>query len=150
MNGFSRLLAVLALVGISATASFAGSADRISLHVPFAFTVGKQVLPAGTYDVRPLSSTRVALVDRENRRTTMILAMAAQAAEMATTAKLVFHRYGDQYFLAEVWTPERNQHHELYTSPAEQKLQKQLENGGENRLAGSVAKPERVTIVATR
>jgi hypothetical protein len=152
MKGYAlRTLALVILVVTTAAASYAGSADRITLHIPFQFTAGARTLPAGVYGIRPMSSTRVALVriDKGHRDSTMLSTIAISADVMPTRAKLVFHRYGRQYFLVQVWTPERNLGHELPASAAEQALKKQLEQSN-NPLATNGAEPQVVTLVAGR
>ena len=151
MNSYVlRVFAVLALIVTSAASSYAGSADRITLQIPFAFTVGERTLPAGTYGVRQLSPGCVALVSSESGHATMLLTAAIPAERMPTRAKLVFHRYGTQYFLAEVWTPERSQGQQPPTSAAERSLQRQLKEQGEDGLARASAEPDVVTLLARR
>src|SRR5713101_1968410 len=42
------------------------------------------------------------------KATTTVLAIPKQAKEAAREAQLVFHRNGNEYFLAEIWTPGQN------------------------------------------
>src|SRR5882672_2897626 len=93
--GLATLLTVLAL---SAPAPVA--AADIRANVPFSFTVDKKVLPPGDYTVS--SGAAHALLIRGFRTGAMILSTPTQSAA-STSPKLVFHRYGDEYLLREIW-----------------------------------------------
>ncbi len=96
-----KLTAALALAvtfGI-ATAS-AQTNSNLRADVPFNFTVGKTALPAG--DCAVVIADKVARIACADDQTGIVGQEARNDAP--ATAKLVFHKYGDQYFLAEVWT----------------------------------------------
>ena len=111
--------------------------------------MGERVLPAGIYRVQPMSSTRVALVrmGEGQPESTMASTMAVAGHVIPTHAKLVFRRYGQQYFLAQIWTPERNLSHELATSAAERSLKRQLKQT-DDRLARGGSEAEVITLVS--
>ena len=92
------LAVALGLVTLSAPAPVA--AADIRANVPFAFTVAKKVLPPGTYNVS--SSAGHSLILRGFGAGAVMLGQRAESAN-ATSPKLVFHRYGDEYILREVW-----------------------------------------------
>jgi hypothetical protein len=88
----------------------AGSAIAQTQHVradiPFNFVVGNKTLPAGTYDVRRISSRddkTLLLQSRDGVSSMMLNSNAAQTLEPSTKTKLVFNRYGNQYFLSQIW-----------------------------------------------
>jgi len=75
-------------------------------NIPFDFIVGDKILPAGEYRLQPnrSDSHTVWLVQSKNcRLSVFFLTRPAQSGEAQETAKLVFHRYGDQYFLSQIW-----------------------------------------------
>jgi hypothetical protein len=92
------LAVVLGVLALSAPAPVA--AADIRANVPFAFTVAKKVLPPGTYDVT--SGAAHSLILRGFGSGAIVLGQRAESAK-ATSPKLVFHRYGDEYILREVW-----------------------------------------------
>jgi hypothetical protein len=94
----ASLALVLGVLALSAPAPVA--AADIRANVPFSFTVDKKVLPAGTYDVT--SGNAHALLIRGFGAGTVIM---GQRAESSTSGspRLVFHRYGTEYILREVW-----------------------------------------------
>lgn len=73
--------------------------SNLRADVPFSFMVGSTAMPAGDYGV--VLTDRIANLSGQGEDAGIV----GQAAHNdATTAKLVFHKYGNQYFLAEVWT----------------------------------------------
>ena len=77
-------------------------------NIPFEFVVGDKTLPAGEYSVRPVSSSGEAMLIQgtDNGKAAMRLSNTTEQAKNRTHARLVFHRYGQSYFLAEVWNGE--------------------------------------------
>jgi thymidylate kinase len=97
--------------------------------------VGNQHRAAGTYDITTGLSTL--LVRREaNGSASFAIALWAYAGKTQEQAKLVFKRYGDRYFLSQVWYPGTNQGRQLQISKVEREL------------AMNSAKPEIVTLLA--
>jgi len=71
-------------------------------NVPFAFQVGKTALPAGSYAVGTDAGVQISVRDRNSGHG--ILAIGQREMETnPTQARLVFHHYGNKYFLSEIW-----------------------------------------------
>ena len=108
--------AVLGLLTLSAPAYVA--AGDIRANVPFSFTVNKKVLPPGTYDVT--SGNAHSLLIRGYGSGAVVMGQHTESSK-STSPKLVFHRYGDEYILREVWMgsasgyqlPQTSREHEL-------------------------------------
>jgi len=76
----------------------------IKAKVPFEFTVMGRTMPAGDYVVdRSNSSATVILKCQEHKVSVIVPTDAAERLATQQDAKLIFHRYGDQYFLSEIW-----------------------------------------------
>ena len=76
---------------------------EVKATVPFNFTVGGEAMPAGTYTLASESNPRLlSIASREKhiRHTTTV--MTDDYGRIGN--KLVFHRYGDQYFLRQIRT----------------------------------------------
>lgn len=73
----------------------------VVVNIPFAFVAGESTLPPGHYTVTHLNDN-LTIHDRGNRGVYVSTHSAQRSAEDNTT-KLVFHRYGNAYFLSEVW-----------------------------------------------
>ena len=89
------------------------------VNVPFDFSVGGKKLPAGHYIVAQRNDT----IRVFNSHTEGFYAPAHPAVRTkADGSKLVFHRYGDSYFLAEVWVTGNTTGKELFPSQAEREV----------------------------
>ena|ERR1700682_6535551 len=103
-TNFGRLLMTIglsAVLGSSlmlAQSNPAGKAD-----IPFAFHVRDSALPAGNYTVQEFSPAGMIRI-RNNDTGQSILTLAPPNRSGHTEdSKLVFHKYGDRYFLSELW-----------------------------------------------
>jgi hypothetical protein len=103
-----QILSVVAALSVLATlmvaAVYAASLpERIKVDIPFSFTVGKATLPAGEYMVE--ESTQGVLLIRSIDRSANASALAIRAQNKKNMERpaLVFHRYGEEYFLSRVW-----------------------------------------------
>lgn len=138
----SVLMIALAL-GVAAISASAQSYDHITAKIPFAFTVGGKTLPAGTYTVRHLGFNAPALLSLNGRDSQVIASgftNAIQASEASAQTKLVFHKYGDQYFLSELWIVGDDTGRQFLKSRAERELGREM--------ARNSSRPEMVAIVA--
>lgn len=73
-------------------------------EIPFTFTVGQKSLPAGVYTVRilnPNSDRKTLQIRSENCRVSAMVQTVGINGALSDDAKLVFRRYGDQYFFAQ-------------------------------------------------
>src|ERR1700688_1750074 len=88
---------------VTAAAGYAQNPQVEKVSIPFNFIVGSRTMPAGQYtveNVRPLLILKSADGGILN-----VITDSIQSLNAATVGKLVFHGYGNQYFLSEVWTP---------------------------------------------
>ncbi len=125
-NARILITAVLLLVAASVHVQ---AQDRLLFKatIPFAFTVENSSLPAGLYTVStlpPYNMIKVQSVD--GRKVAMIFAIPFPEAGTSEQTKLVFHRIGNQYFLAQVWEQGSNLHRDLRSG----KLAQELVSGG--------------------
>jgi hypothetical protein len=72
-----------------------------AFKVPFDFTVGNRVLPAGTYQVSYASENGI-LIRSKGERSHAALTTTYPADPSTGVGKLIFTKYGNQYFLHEV------------------------------------------------
>ncbi len=112
-------LVVLSLL-FTAAGAYAQSAARAD--VPFAFKVGKAQLPAGTYAVQGNHGSNIVTV-RNIQTGASALVLSRQEAPSKKTDKLIFHRYGNQYFLAEILGGQGSQATVLPATKQEKELQ---------------------------
>lgn len=123
------------------TAGSVSAQDRaVQANIPFNFAVGNTVLPAGTYTVSAISSETPEMLLVRNSDHLKLAAMvmtSAGDARYAGDSYLVFHKYGDQYFLNQVLSPAAAIEAELPTS--------KRENRARTREA-SLDQPERILL----
>lgn len=103
LNALMTIVILVAAFTVSAHAQTA-SAQRESANIPFAFNVGKTTLPAGKYTitvVNPSSDAKVLQIRSSDGRSSAITQTVGVIGKASDRAKLVFHRYGDQYFFAQ-------------------------------------------------
>jgi len=118
-------IATLALIAIAnfamAGTSFAQS-DSVRAKVPFAFTVGSVVLPAGTYTIKP-ESEFVISIRNHDRPVAALSTVIQDSGKSPNGGKLVFHKYGGQYFLSEILCDSASMNLEIPTSKREKTAQ---------------------------
>jgi len=82
-------------------------ANPIKVQIPFEFTVADKTMPAGEYLVgrltEHLSDNVVTISSKDGSRLAIRLTNAVQSLDAKDKSTLIFHRYGDQYFLSQVW-----------------------------------------------
>jgi hypothetical protein len=110
---------ILSALSLAATSLVAQSQSSIKITVPFSFMASGKTLPAGEYDVQTQRPNLVSIRSKKDSKTgLMVLAHSALSPEMYGVPALRFNRYGDRYFLSQVWTG-TDQGQELARSQAE-------------------------------
>jgi len=117
------LLSLLLVAGLAIAQT-----GNVHANVPFSFSVGRRTLPAGTYNIGPISSGSMVLLvqGRSGNSSMMAGSNAAESNKAADKTKLVFRRYRDQYFLAEIWVEGATRGRQLPKSSREKELAKEL------------------------
>jgi hypothetical protein len=92
------------LAALLATSTAVGQTNRgdTITDVPFAFTVANHTLPPGRYTVTRMGEITL-LIFNSHKQGTVVLTTRVEGKAPESTGKMVFHRYGSAYFLAEVW-----------------------------------------------
>ena len=76
--------------------------SKAKADVPFAFTVAQSSLPDGTYTIRVVEGNEMEIRNEQTNATVFLIAQHEESLK-PQNPRLVFHRYGDKYFLAEAW-----------------------------------------------
>jgi hypothetical protein len=100
------LVVGLALVAGVKSANGQITSHAVTAEIPFDFVVGNKTLAAGRYMVSSATSDGLAVRIRNSDGKSGAFRLTSQVPEKSQkrNARLVFHRYGQQYFLAEVWS----------------------------------------------
>ena len=97
-------IALFTLSTLGASIGSPAQERALKANIPFVFAVGDQVLPADTYTITSPSSGVVLIRSTDLRFKAMTIA-AHGNTESGGGSKLVFNRYGDQYFLHRILCP---------------------------------------------
>ncbi len=110
-------------VVLAAPIIFAQLQPALEAEIPFTFEAGKSVLPAGQYRVAAGPSQGVIELACPDSKVRMFVGTnAVRSLETVGEGKLVFHRYGNRYFLRQIWTVGTDTGRELMPSKAEKEL----------------------------
>ena len=143
------LLAMTIIAGVSAQAQ--SLQYRLTVNIPFDFTVGDKKLPAGKYWVNRAQETSgdkvLQISSTDGRETVNRFSIPVVTLHPKNEGSLVFHRYGEDYFLSQIWPAAATTGRGLPKSNAERELER---NARENTI-GAVKAPkvDVITVVVT-
>lgn len=114
---------VMALV-MFATTRVAQAQQSLVVNVPFDFVAGNTQLPAGEYTVKiSVPTYSMVLISRKDATTSAFInTNAAVSSTPQAESKLIFNRYGDRYFLSQVWSEGNSQGRQLLKSAREKEI----------------------------
>jgi hypothetical protein len=129
LKGLTMLVLIAAVALMAALVSAnAQSISPVVANIPFDFTVGGKSLKAGEYSVRAFTSKGDTLLisNQKSNDGAIRLSQSIEARNVPKHGKLVFHRYGQRYFLSEVWTTGERTGRQLNKSSEERAIEGQL------------------------
>ena len=99
-------------------------AQKISatVNIPFSFTVDDVRLPAGQYIISSPTERVVNIQHVGGPEAKATMTNNGSSTKSDGRAKLVFHKYGNAYFLAAAWMPNSDHAREFYASASEIQL----------------------------
>jgi len=124
VKGITMLTMIVAIAFATAVVSAqAQSAKTVISNIPFEFIVADRTLPAGEYRVNRSigNALKISTRDAAAFRLTNELEPSKDGR-----ARLVFHRYGNRYFLAEVWTGAGDVGRQLLKSRQERAIEREM------------------------
>jgi hypothetical protein len=135
-NSYGALM-ILALALILGAPAIHAQA-RARANVSFDFIMGQASMPAGNYEISSLNEKVLAVRNLKNGETRLVISSVfvyANANAGIPKGRLVFHKYDDQYFLAQIWDGQNDRGIALAESKREHEM----------KLA-SASQPETVVI----
>ena len=134
----ARSLITIYLLFIAVTLFAQTISQRLmKVNIPFAFGVEDRSLPAGEYLVFTVTPERsIRFISTDGKHSAIVNTLPNYASLPSEDSRLVFHRYGNEYFLAQVWTAGQN----VARNPLSSK--RAMEN------ASTGERPETFTVVA--
>jgi hypothetical protein len=134
----ARTLITICLL-FTAAALFAQTESQrlMKVDIPFAFSVEDHSLPAGEYLVLTVTPERsIRIISIDGKHSAIVNDLPNYAGSPSPSSRLVFHRYGNEYFLKQVWTAGQN----VTRSPLSSKRAMEVASSGE--------RPQTFTILA--
>jgi len=118
------LAAATIAICLSTNATYAQSESlKLRFYVPFAFTVENTTFSAGQYEVTEPAHLILELRNVGNQASAFEHAQPARSKKEADgRVRLVFHRYGDEYFLAAVSDGSWASTYDMRTSKEKERL----------------------------
>ncbi len=113
-------IALLAIANFAMAGTSFAQSTGVRANVPFDFTVGNKLLPAGTYTIKE-QSDHVILITNHDKPIAALSLVNGDSNRSPNGGKLKFHRYGSQYFLSEILCDQANMSLQVPTSKTEQK-----------------------------
>jgi len=144
-NRATSMLALAGLFLVLAVAKVPGQTPtKVVVNVPFDFMAGKANLKAGTYSIRRLNGNALSIRSADGRTSAIVNApLTIGSRDFKAGERLVFNRYGTEYFLSQVWLSV-DSGRQLHTTGKEEKT------ATEFRITHNGAKPERVEVATTK
>lgn len=98
----------------------------LKTNVPFKFMVGDTTLPAGEYTIKRIDDNEPNVLEVESandRVNVAFISESAQADHTPANSGLVFHKFGNKYFLSQIWVAGEKTGDQLTPSRSERKLE---------------------------
>jgi hypothetical protein len=152
-----KRLTMLSLVSMFTLCAAVASANAqlsipIRAKIPFDFSVGDKKLPAGEYTFSRLSgfsdTKTISVSSVEGSTRVFQSTFEAQVLIPKKDSTLVFHKYGDQYFLEQIWSGGEQEGTQVPESRGERTIRQQLAQTQQSNMSGKAMKVETVDIVA--
>ena len=121
-----NLLLFAAALALVVTTVASAQTTKVKVTVPFSFIVNRATLPAGEYLVQSVDveGKVLALRNAETNTTNLVMFNSCTSLASPKQTKVIFHRYGERYFLNQIWVAGNTAGHELSPSPREKEVAK--------------------------
>jgi hypothetical protein len=128
------LLVVMMIIAASVSANAQTLQYRLTVNIPFDFSVAGEKLPAGKYWVKRAQQSDgdmvVQISSADGHSNVTKLTIPVSAKEPVKNGVLIFNRYGNEYFLSEIWPAGGVTGRELHKSRAERELARKAQDSG--------------------
>jgi hypothetical protein len=116
-----NLLAIAMALPLLITATASAQTVHMRVTVPFNFIVAGSKLPAGEYDIQSFGTDEklLAIHNLNSRAGILTFSNSCESLNASSSTKLVFHRYGNRYFLSQLWVEGHNVGHQVTPSSRE-------------------------------
>jgi hypothetical protein len=135
-------LVVALTITFVALPAAADSFGSIRVDVPFDFTADHSIFPAGKYTIRTVENTNgvIRITSEDGKASVFLSTHSAESVQSKDETVVIFHRYGDQYFLFQVWAVGDTIGSEIPKSSMERQAARAIEvNKGQSARIGEPA-----------
>jgi hypothetical protein len=121
-------LAAVALVLLAFAPAYAQKTSA-TVNIPFSFTVDDVRMPAGEYLITSPNEKVIEIKHVGGREVKAVITSEVGATEWTNHPRLIFHKYGNAYFLAAAWMLNSDHEQEFFASATEVQVAR---NGGQD------------------
>ena len=153
VNALARITLLGAILVVPAVVSVHAQSlqYRITANIPFEFSLGDKKLPAGKYSFgrarQGSDDTVLSVGDSAGSWKAVRVSSSVQALHTSKRARLVFHRYGSEYFLSQVWAAGAETGRQFPKSQLERELERKFAASSAKGKLTQKLDVETVTIV---
>jgi hypothetical protein len=133
-------IALIAMANFALAGTSFAQSNGVRATVPFDFTVGNKLLPSGTYTIKEAMNTHMIVITSHDKPIAALSLVNQDGNKSPNGGKLLFHRYGGQYFLSEILCDRADLNVEIPRSKTEKRAQ----------LQQATLKPSGQTVVAAQ
>jgi hypothetical protein len=99
-----KLTAIFAIfLGLAVAGVQAQAPSKVEVNIPFEFSAGTKTLQPGVYSIKRLSGNYLTLRRVDGKSSVILNAPLNLTSPDDKGERLVFKRYGDEYFLSQIW-----------------------------------------------
>ena len=100
-----KMIAILGIfLGLAAPGVHAQTPSRVEVNIPFQFSAGKTTLKPGVYSIDRISGNLLRLRTTDGKSAVILnVPVTHSSTDSEAGERLVFNKYGDQYFLSQIW-----------------------------------------------
>ena len=129
------LMLVVALTVVSSSAKGQSLQYGLTVNIPFEFSVGAKKFPAGKYSFKRANQESgdllVHIQSVDGKMNILPMTFPVEKTEVDGKGTIVFHRYGSDYFLSEMWAAGSTTGRAIPRSVIERELRDRLRESGE-------------------
>ena len=121
-----RITAIVLVIvaGFCTAGSLQAQSHEVRANIPFDFTVSGKLLPSGSYRFISESSDTILIQNRYQRIGVLSIVLEAGGAPR-NDSRLIFHKYGDRYFLSGIHSTATAMNVEIPRSKLEKQVRQQ-------------------------
>ena len=137
----SFLLSIPLLAGPLSLVAAAQTPMGVIADVPFEFSVNNQRLAAGPYLVLLSSSRFLLLRNISTGKSQFLMIFPESTKTIQSEGRLIFHRYGSNHYLSQVWIPGTSEYLRCEQSRDERQTKLEAKSASQTKVEVALASP---------